>query len=126
MEWLKRKTGWVSVLLMAPALFLCGAGILHTGFGRDGANRFLELVLSMPVVKAVLSPVTVLGGTVAAFILNARQIMHLSADRVHEEFVVALSIKRTRAGLLRLALAAGLLLLLAGYGWVEHFKVVAR
>ncbi len=63
---------------------------------------------------------------VPAFALNAWKVVHLSADVVNEEWVIALSVKRLFGHLLFLALAGGLMLLLATYAFVENFRIVAR
>ena len=126
MHLLQRKPGLISLALMLPALFLSTAGILHVAFGIEAANRALEALLAQTVFKLLLSPVVVLGGPLVAFALNAWKVVHVSADVVNEEFVIALSVKRLFGHLLCLMLAGGLLLLLAGYGFVENFKIVAR
>ncbi len=58
--------------------------------------------------------------------MNAWKVVHLSADVVNEEWVIALSVKRLFGHLLFLALAGGLMLLLATYAFVENFRIVAR
>jgi hypothetical protein len=126
MEWLKRRIGLVSLLLIFPALCLSAAGLLQALWGVDAPNQLLDAILSVGAFKAMRSPVVVLGGTLAAFALNAWRVIHLSADVVNEEFVVALSIKRLPVRLFCLGLAAGLILLLGGYGFVENFRIVAR
>ena len=126
MNLLQRKPGLISLALMLPALFLSTAGILYVAFGIEAANHALETILAQTVFKPLLSPVVVLGGPLAAFALNAWKVLHVSADVVNEEFVIALSVKRLFGHLLWLALAAGLLLLLACYAFVENFKIVAR
>jgi hypothetical protein len=126
MNLLQRKSGLISLALMLPALFLGTAGILHVAFGIEAANHALESMLSQTVFKPLLSPVVALGGPLAAFVLNAWKVLHVSADVVNEEFVIALSVKRLFSHLLCLALAAGLLLLLACYDFVENFKIIAR
>src|ERR1043166_4729258 len=103
------RTGWISLALMAPALFLAGSGLLSGVVGFEGANRALEAVLSMPVVGLLRSPAVVLGGPLGAFGWNARKVIHVSAEVVHEEFVVALSVKRLAANLAFMALAGGLI-----------------
>lgn len=126
MEMLQRRTGLISLLLMLPALCLGTAGLLDVGCGVEAPIRWLDALLSKGVFTAAGSPGVVLGGTLAAFALNAWQIIHVSADVVNEEFVVALSIKRVRGRLLCLGLAGGLMLLLVGHGLVENFRIVAR
>jgi hypothetical protein len=126
MQLLQRKPGLVSLALMLPALFLSTAGILHVAFGSETANRALEAMHAQTAFKLLLSPVVVLGGPLVAFGLNARKIVHVSADVVNEEFVIALSVKRLFGHLLLLALAGGLLFLLMSYAFVENFKIVAR
>ena len=122
----KGKIGLVSLILMLPALFLSTAGILYGAFGLEAANRLLDAMLAHTLFKVLLSPVVVLGGPLVAFGLNAWKVIHLSADVVNEEFVVALSIKRLIGHLLCLALAGALMLLLLTYAFVENFKIVAR
>ena len=126
MPLLKRKLGLVSLALLLPALFLSTAGILYAVFGLEAANRLLEAMLGQPVFKLLLSPVVVLGGPLIAFVLNAWKVVHISADVVNEEFVVAFSVKRLFGHLIFLALAGGLLLLLGCYAFVENFKIVVR
>jgi hypothetical protein len=122
----KGKIGLVSLVLMLPALFLSAAGILYGAFGIEAANRLLDAVLVHTPFKLLLSPVVVLGGPLVAFALNAWKVVHLSADVVNEEFVIALSIKRLISHLLCLALAGALMVLLLTYAFVENFKIVAR
>ena len=126
MHIMQRKLGLISLVLLLPALFLSVVGILYAAFGLEAANRLLEAMLAQTVFKLLLSPVVVLGGPLVAFALNAWKVVHVSADVVNEEFVIALSVKRLFGHLLCLMLAGGLLLLLAGYGFVENFKIVAR
>ena len=121
----QRKLELISLALMLPALFLSTAGILYTAFDIEGANRLLEGMALTPF-RLLLSPVVVLGGPLVAFVLNAWQVVHVSADVVNEEFVIALSVKRLFGRLICLALAGGLMLLLMTYGFVENFKIVAR
>ena len=92
----------------------------------EAANRLLEATLAHTMFKLILSPVVVLGGPLVAFALSAWKVVHLSADVVNEEFVIALSIKRLIGHLLCLALAGGLMLLPLTYAFVENFKIVAR
>jgi len=120
------KLGFISLALMVPALFLSTAGILYTAFGLEAANRLLEAILAQSVFKLLLSPVVVLGGPIVAFALNAWKVVHVSADVVNEEFVIAFSVRRLFGHLLCLTLAGGLLLLLLCYAFVENFKIVAR
>jgi hypothetical protein len=126
MHLLQRKPGLISLALMLPALFLTTMGILYVAFGIDAANRLLEAMLAQTVFKLLLSPVVVLGGPLLAFALNAWKVLHVSADVVNEEFVIAFSVKWLFRHLACLALAGGLLLLLVCYAFVENFKIVAR
>jgi hypothetical protein len=126
MDLLQRKAGLLSLALMLPALFLSTTGILYSAFGIEAANRALEALLAQTVFKLLLSPVVVLGGPLVAFALNAWKVVHVSADVVNEEFVIALSVKKLFGHLLCLALAVGLLLLLVCYAFVENFIIVAR
>jgi len=122
----KTKLGLVSLALISPALFLTIAGILYLAFGIEAANKLLDAMLAHTVLGLPLSPWVVVGGPLAAFALNAWKVVHVSADIVNEEFVVALSVKRLFGSLICLALAGGLMLLLAAYGFVENFRIVAR
>jgi hypothetical protein len=122
----KSKLGLVSLALMLPALFLCVSGILYVTFDVEAANRLLDELMTYPLLKLLLSPVVVLGGPFAAFALNVWKVVHLSAEVINEEFVIALSVKRLFAHWVCLALAGGLLLLLVAYAFVENFKIVAR
>ena len=125
MRLLLRKPGLISLALMLPALFLSTAGIL-SAFGVEAANHVLEAMLTQTLFKLLLSPGVALGGPLVAFALNAWKVLHVSADVVNEEFVIALSVKRLFGHLLCLALAGGLLLSLVCYAFVENFKIVAR
>ena len=122
----EQKLRLISLMLLLPAMFLSTAGILYSAFGLEAANRLLDALLAQTFFKLLLSPVVVLGGPLVAFVLNAWKVVHVSADVVNEEFVIALSVKRLFGHLLCLALAGGLLLLLVCYGFVENFKIVAR
>src|SRR2546422_477187 len=93
-KWIRCKTGLVSLACMLPALVLTGSGILYLSFGWEGTNRFLELCLSSGAGKLLLSPVVVFGGPVIALIINLWEVCHLSAETIHDELVIALSIKR--------------------------------
>ncbi len=126
MNSLQRGTGIISAVLLAPALFLCATGILYVACGIEAANRLLDAMMAHTVFKLLLSPVVVLGGPLVTFALNAWKVVHLSADVVNEEWVIALSVKRLFGHLLFLALAGGLMLLLATYAFVENFRIVAR
>ena len=122
----KNRLGLISLVLLLPAVFLSTAGILYAAFGMEAANRVIEAMPGQTVFKILLSPVMVLGGPLVAFALNAWQVVHVSADVVNEEFVIAFSVKRMFGRLLCLALAGGLLLLLLSCAFVENFKIVAR
>src|SRR6266446_3370293 len=122
----KTKLGLVSLALISPALFLTIAGILYLAFGIEAANKLLDAMLAHTVLGLLLSPWVVVGGPLAAFAVNAWKVIHVSADIVNEEFVVALSVKRLFGSLICLALAGGLMMLLAAYGFVENFRIVAR
>src|SRR5881628_3885505 len=126
MHIMQRKLGLISLVLLLPALFLSVVGILYAAFGLEAANRLLEAMLAQTVFKLLLSPVVVLGGPLVAFALNAWKVVHVSADVVNEEFVIALSVKRLFGHLLCLMLASGLLLLLVCYAFVENFKIMPR
>ena len=123
---LKNRLRIINLVLLLPALLFTASGILYLACRIEGANRFLELCLSYPAGKLLLSPVVVLGGPLVALAINAWQVFHFSADVVNEEFVIALSVKRIRSPLLSLALAGGLILLLATYAFVENFQIVVR
>src|SRR5688572_9732901 len=122
----KNRLGLISLVLLLPAVFLSTAGILYAAFGMEAANRVIEAMPGQTVFKILLSAVMVLGGPLVAFALNAWQVVHVSADVVNEEFVIAFSVKRMFGRLLCLALAGGLLLLLLSCAFVENFKIVAR
>lgn len=122
----QNRIGILSVALLLPALLLLTAGILYLGFRIEGANRFIEVLMSGLAGKLLLSPVVVLGGPILVAVLNAWKVFHLSADVINEEFVIALSVKRLSGHLAYLGLASGLLLLLLLYGFVENFRIVAR
>jgi len=126
MNSLKDRLGVISVVLMLPALFLSTAGFLYIAFGIETANRLLDALLARALFKVILSPVIVMGGPLAAFGLNAWKVVHLSADVVNEEFVIALSVKRGLSHLVCLTLAGGLMLSLGTYAFVENFRIVAR
>lgn len=126
MRSLQRRTGIVSAALLVPALFLSATGILYVACNIEAANRLIEAMMAHTVFKLLLSPVVVLGGPLVTFALNAWKIVHLSADIVNEEFVIALSVKRLFGHLLFLALSGGLMLLLATHAFVENFRIVAR
>lgn len=126
MHLLQRKAGLISLTLLLPALFLSTTGLLDVAFGLDAANRLLEAMRAHTAFKLLLSPVVVLGGPLVAFALSAWKIVHVSADVVNEEFVIALSVKRLFGHLLCLTVSGALLLLLVGYAFVENFKIVAR
>ena len=126
MKSFESRAGPISVALMLPALFLSTLEILYVAFGFAAANRLLDALLAHTVCKIVLSPVVVLGGPFLAFVWNAWKVLHVSAEVVNEEFVVALSVKRLVSHLVCLALAGGLMLLLVSYAFVENFKIVAR
>jgi len=116
----------VGLALMLPALFFCVAGMLYVAFDIEAANRLLDAMLAQAALKVLFSPVVVLGGPLVAAVLNGWKVVHLSADVVNEEFVIALSVKRLFGHLVCLGLAGGLLLLLATYAFVENFRIVAR
>ena len=126
MNSLKIKPGLPSIVLLLPALFFSVAGVLYSAFGVAGANRLLDTMMAHGVFKLLFSPVVVLGGPLAAFALNAWKVLHLSADIVNDEFVIALSVKRMLGYLLWLALAGGLAVCLVAYAFVENFMIVAR
>ena len=126
MHLLQRKPGLISLTLLLPALFLATTGLLYVAFGIEAANRLLETMLAHTAFKLLLSPVVVLGGPLVAFALNAWKVVHVSADVVNEEFVIALSVKRLFGHLLCLAASGALVLLLVCYAFVENFKIVAR
>ena len=126
MNSVKSGLGLLSLALMLPALFLCVSGVLYVAFGFEAANRSLDTMLTHTLFKVLLSPVVVLGGPLLAFALNAWKVVHLSAEVVNEEFVIALSVKRLLGHLICLALAGGLMLLLVAYAFVENYKIVAR
>ena len=60
------------------------------------------------------------------FAVHARSVLHVSADLVHGEFIVAVSVKRLVPQLLCIGLSGALLTLLAIYAFAENFKVVTR
>ncbi|HKS38724.1 MAG TPA: hypothetical protein VJW76_16135 [Verrucomicrobiae bacterium] len=116
----------VSLILILPALLLLTAGILDAAVGVEAANRMLAAMTASTPFNLLVSPVIVLGGPLVALALNAWKVFHVSADVVNEEFVIALSVKRLSAHLCFVVTAAGLLLLLLLYGFVENFQIVAR
>ena len=122
----KSVLGVISLVLMLPALCFCIAGILIVACGLKDVNRWLDQMMTYPVLKLLVSPLVVLGGPLVAFALNAWKIFHLSADRVNEEFVIAFSVKPLLSHLLCLGLAGSLMLWLLTYAFVENFKIVAH
>jgi hypothetical protein len=126
MNGLKTRLEILSLILMMPALVLCACGILFVCFGVEAANQWLDGLMARSFFRLSLSPVVVLGGPMLAAILNGWRICHLSAEVIHDELVIALSIKRVFGSLICVALAGGLLLVLVTYAFVENFKIVAR
>jgi hypothetical protein len=126
MNSLINKVAIISLALLFPALFLSTAGILYLAFEMEGANKSLEMCLSNPAGKLLLSPFVVLGGPVLVVILNAWKMCHLSAETINDEFVIALSIKRMIGNLFFVLVGSALILLLLSYTFVENFRIVAR
>ncbi|MBI2926885.1 MAG: hypothetical protein HYY24_14405 [Verrucomicrobia bacterium] len=116
----------INVALMLPALLLCTAGVLFLAFGIEGANRFLETLMATTPGKLLLSPFVVLGGPVVVVALNIWKVCHVSAERIDDEIVIALSIKRIFGHLLCVGVGTLLTILLLSYAFVENFRVVAR
>ena len=84
----KKRLPIINLILLSPALFFTVSGILYLTGGIEGTNRFLELCLSYPAGKVLLSPIVVLGGPLVALAFNAWQVFHFSADVVNEDFVM--------------------------------------
>lgn len=116
----------LGALLLLPALFLCSCGALFLAFHLTGANDLIASILATTAGRIVLSPVVVLGGVLLSLILSAwalcRVRIGLDERAVYLTFWVARSPR-----LLILSAFAGLLMaLLAAYGFVENFRIVAR
>ncbi len=122
----KNTAAMINVVLLLPALLLCTAGVLFLTFGIEGANRFLEAVTATAVGRLLLSPGVVLGGPIVVVALNIWKVCHVSAERIDDELVIALSIKRIFGNLLCVGVGALLTILLLSYAFVENFRVVAR
>jgi hypothetical protein len=109
-----------------PALLLCACGVLYTGFGFDGANKFLEFILATPIGKVLLSGAMVLGGVFVTLALNlwAACRVRIGADtgRVYVTFYVA----RAMRHLIFVGFAMLLATLLLLYAFVENFSIVPR
>jgi len=120
------RTALANAMLLSPALFVGASGFLYVVFGVESANRLLDALLANAAFKWILSPGVVLGGSLIAFGLNARKVVHVSAQIANEELIIALSVKRLVVHLIGLGFAGGLLLLLAMYAFVENFRIIAR
>jgi hypothetical protein len=126
MNSLKSKAGIISVAFLLPALILMVSGTLYLAFGIEGANKFLGVCLSNPAGRLLFSPVLVLGGPGLVVMLNIWTVCHLSAESIHDEIVIALSIKRVFSNLACAGVAGVLIVLLLSYAFVENFQIVAR
>ncbi len=119
------KLGIVNLVLMFPALFLCTSSLLIVGFKLEFVSDLLGQWMGHKFFGWVFSPVVILGGPAAALLLSTWKIFRVSAEKVLEEFVIVVSIKRWFSHWVCVALASGLILLVLAYGFVENFQIVA-
>ena len=122
----KLANAMINFALLLPAVLLCSAGILYLAFRLEGTDKRLEMLMATTPGKFLFSPFVVLGGPIVVVLLNVHELCHISAERIDDELVIALSIKRLIGGFLCVGLGALLTLMLLSYAFVENFKIVAR
>ncbi|HLT47567.1 MAG TPA: hypothetical protein VK002_10095 [Rubricoccaceae bacterium] len=99
------------LLLSLPALGLVTSGLLQSATGRE--------VFFPP--ELLVHPAVVLGGLLAALVLNALPTLRLTREPGADAVVLRLEVRRRAANLAVLALAAGLLAVLLLYAFAENF-----
>lgn len=104
----------LGLLLSLPALALVTSGLLQSVVGREA--------LRPP--EALLHPVLVLGGLLAALALNALPTLRLTRQSDAGALVLRLAVRRRAANLAALGLAGGLLAALLLYAFAENFAFV--
>ena len=67
-----------------------------------------------------------LGGPILVVAMNIWKVCHVSAERIDDELVIALSIKRIFGNLLCVGVGTLLTILLLSYAFAENFRIVAR
>ena len=120
------KYALISVILMLPAMFFFTAGLLVSGLKLEFINDLLELWTHHRAVGWLFSPVVILGGPAIALLLSILKVLRVSTERIHEEFVIALSVKRLFGHLACAALAGSLILFVLTYAFVENFQIIHR
>ena len=122
----KSRLTLINVILMLPALLFLGANILVEELKVEFVNDFLVLWTRNHFLGWLSSPVVILGGPTTALLLGTLKVLRVSMEQIHEEFVIALSIKRVFGHLACAALASSLILFVLGYAFVENFQIVHR
>jgi hypothetical protein len=102
----------LGLLLSLPALTLVAAGLLQSATGRE--------LLRPP--ESFLHPAFVVGGLLAALVLNALPTLRLTREAGPDEVAFRLEVRRRTANLAGLALAAGLVAVLLVYAFGENFS----
>ena len=112
--------------LILPALILCSSGAAKLLLGCEAPNDALGAWMQHFPAKILFSPVLVLGGLVTCVVWNLRQICRVSFERIHERWVLCLSVRHQISSLSWLTVGIALLAVVTAYGVVENVAITLR
>jgi len=85
----------LGILLLIPAVLIGITGILSSAFGVSGPmNSMFDYLHSSPLLAWIVHPITIMGGLVAAFFLNALPVFQLDVSNQADRFVGTIAIRK--------------------------------
>jgi hypothetical protein len=112
--------------LILPALMLCSSGAAKLLLGWEAPNDALGTWMNHLAGRILFSPVLVLGGLVTCVVWNLWQICRVSFERIHERWVLCLSVRHQISNLGWLTVGVALLAVVTAYGVVENVAITLR
>jgi len=116
----------VNFVLIAPAMFLIGTGILYLAFRMQAANELLDMLMATSAGRILFSPVVVFGGPMLVLVLNVPRLCRIEMRSANHAVCFSLSLKKSVAALVSTGLASLLIGLLLAYAFVENLQIIHR
>lgn len=120
---LLKQKNWSAALggiLLLPAAFLVGVGLLYSFGSRELGDLILNRVYAGEWYWRVAHPAFVLGGLILALLANSLSVANLKFDNADSRFTLALEVVKSRWNFAILGFALLLALILAGYAFGEN------
>ena len=125
----RRWYAWIGLVTLTPALLIVVGGLFHLLLGLSGLSNAIADPATAPlgyVLAALVQPPVVVGGVLAALILNGVPAIHARRDPATGIFRLQLTWRGSWINH-GVALAGGIAgAVLFAYLLVENFQIIAR